>query len=107
MHSRAWIPLRIRPTATSPVGAPQVVEFASNLVCLWRHISRLMGSWPATCSGPLSLTHRFIHTAGGALEEFWKKNHLARNSELGVMIRKAARFVFDVVRNRFALVKGR
>jgi|SRR5450631_3803168 hypothetical protein len=107
MHSPGQTRMRIRSETGSLVSTFQVIEFLLNL------------RWPLTLSlatrpqlardllWSISLTHRFIHTVAIASEECWKKNHLARNSELGVMIRDATESVFDTTRNRFDLMERR
>jgi len=45
--------------------------------------------------------------AAVASEECWKKNHLALNSELGVMIHLTSESVFDGARNRIELLERR
>jgi hypothetical protein len=107
MHSRAPKPLRIRPKTKSLVSTFQAIESLLNFRSRWRYFWRCASGWLATCSGPISLTHRFIHTAVTAAEECWKKNHLARNSELGVMIQNCTDSDLGRVRDRFELVERR
>jgi 7-cyano-7-deazaguanine synthase in queuosine biosynthesis len=51
-----------------------------------------------------SLMHRIIHTVEIPLEEYWKKNSLARNPELGAMIQNTTTCFFDGARDRCGLV---
>jgi hypothetical protein len=88
MHSRTSATAKWHCLRGFPVGTLQVFELPKclRIVCgAWRY--GWLG-WPATCYWPVSLTHRFIHTTLTVLEECCKKNHLALNSELDVMIQK-------------------
>jgi hypothetical protein len=50
--------------------------------------------------------HKFIHTVKIPLEEYWKKNSLARNVEPGAMIQNTTTCFFDGSRDRCGLVGG-
>ena len=79
----------------------QLVEFVAGFsVCLASPL-KLANHWLASRSDHASLTHRFIHTQGVASEECWKKNHLERNAEVGVMIQNTTKSFPDGVRLRF------
>ena len=107
MHSRAQNPLATRRETESPVSALQVIECSLDFRSLCRCPLGCASNWLGTRSGHDSLTHRFIHMAVIALEECWKNNNLARNSELDVMIPNTRESVFDGVRDRVWLVERR
>jgi hypothetical protein len=101
MHSRPGILVERGRIASLPVSASQVIDclLHSGLDC---HVpSPCSGKWPTTRSRRVSLTHRFIHTPVAVLREFWKMNHLARNSELDVMIQNTTTCISSHVRDRW------
>jgi hypothetical protein len=95
MHSTEHSGEALGKDSISPVSTSQVIDFVAGF-------SRILAIFPAEpdrsrLARPRHalLTHRFIHTAKSSVKECWKKNHLARNAELGVTSQNTTIHYFD------------